>query len=207
MLWYVIAPGCMYLGYAYSEQLLDFAKLCFISGVWIYCNMEVRVKRIMKTLCSNDDTEICLYHRGRIIRMTLSECISLNSHTDSITYTYFIHTDKLIRYFDNLNELKHEYVNNTLLSKKGPRQIISATLYDIQKRPYNVTPSNLRLESVGNILYTKRFVRNLFDVPSSIQNYTIHIMDDFMNEYTLNHTRDVNETLKVTEEGFIIQKL
>jgi hypothetical protein len=49
-------------------------------------------------------------------------------------------------------------------------------------------------------------VHNLCDIHSTIQYYTIHIMDDAMNEYTLHHTCSLRETLQVTEEGFLIQR-
>lgn len=205
MLWYIIGSGCIYFGYMYNERWLEYANLGFISVLWIYCRMEVRIQRIMKYLFSNNVSDIYLYHRGNVIQMSLSECMSLDTHNDSILYSYCSGNDKLSRYFENLNDMKTEYNENCLVTKRGPRQIISATLYN-QNQSYNVTPSKFTLEAVGNNLYTNRFVHNLFNIHSTIQYYTIHIMDDDMNEYTLHHTRHLRETLKVTEEGFLIQK-
>ena len=139
--------------------------------------------------------------------MSLAECISLDVHNDSILYSYCIDNDNLSRYFENLNDMKTEYnENHTLATNRGPRQIISATLYDTHNQSYNVTPSKLTLESIGNNLYTNRFLHNLFDIHYTIQYYTIHIMDDAMNEYTLHHSCELHDTLKVTEDGFIIQR-
>lgn len=211
MLWYIIGSGSIYFGYIYKKQLSECANIGFISMAWIYCMMEVRIKRVFKYLfpkkVSDKVSDIYLYHRGNVIQMSLSECLSLNAHNDSILYSSYMDSDHLSRYFDNLTDMKTEYnENHSFTTKRGPRQIISATLYDIHNQSYNVTPSDVTLEVIGNNLYTKRFVHNLFKIHSSIQYYTIHIMDDEMNEYTLHHTRDLYETLKVTEDGFLIQK-
>ena len=207
MLRYIVGSGCIYLGYMYKERLSDYKNLCFISALWMYCKMEVRCQRIMKYFFSKNVSDIYLYHRGNVIQMSLSECISLDSHNDSIVYSYCTDSGNLSRYFENLNDMKTEYnVNHSLTTIRGPRQIISATLYDTQNQSYNVTPSKFTLEAIGNNLYTNRFVHNLFDIHSTIQYYTIHIMDDDMKEYTLHHTRNLRETLKVTEEGFLIQR-
>lgn len=204
MLWYIIGVGGIYVGYMYNERLSEYAYLGFVSMLWIYCGMEVRVQRVIKYLLSSTNvSDIYLYHRGNVIQMSLSECMSLDNHNGSILYLY---NENLYRYFENLNDMKTEYnENHTLATMRGPRQIISATLYDSKNQCHNVT-SKLRLEAVGNNLYTDRFVHTLFDIQSTIQYYTIHIMDDHMHEYTLNHTPRSRETLKVTEEGFLIQR-
>lgn len=206
MLWYVIGIGCIYFGYMYNVQLSEYANLGITSVLWIYCKMEVRFQHVIKYLFPKNVSDIYLYHRGNVIQLSLSECMSLDNHNDSILYSYQTGNDKLYRYFDNLTDMKTEYnENHSLMTKRGPRQIISATLYN-QNQSYNITPSKLTLEAVGNILYTNRFVHNLFNIHSTIHYYTIHIMDDDMNEYTLHHSRDLRESLKVTEEGFLIQR-
>jgi hypothetical protein len=207
MLRYIVGSGCICLGYMYKERLSDYTHLCFISALWMYCKMEVRFKRIMKSFFSKNVSDIYLYHRGNVIQMSLDECMSLDSHNDSIVYSYCTDSGNVSRYFENLSDMKMEYnTNRSLRTLRGPRQIISATLYDTQNQSHNVTPSKLTLEAIGNKLYTNRFVHNLCDIHSTIQYYTIHIMDDAMNEYTLHHTCSLRETLQVTEEGFLIQR-